>query len=248
MPRPAGVPVMLPGHRRPGRRFNNFRGGSTSPDKKWDAYIEKGNLFVKPANGGAAIQFTTDGSEAVPYGAMAWSPDSKYLAGYFIHPVKDSSVYFVLSSVPGTTRGQLRGRPYKQPGDPFTTYDLFLFPVDQQKAVKVNTETIDFPEGAPELHWHYNNAQFFTYEKFDRGHQRLRVIEVNAATAQIRNVIDEKTNTFIYLDRQYMNYPAGSNLLVHTSEKDGWRHVYITDLVTGKEQLVTKGNWGGARG
>jgi hypothetical protein len=52
-------------------RFSNFRNGAVSPDKKWEAYVEKGNLFIKPANGGTAVQFTTDGSETVPYGAMA---------------------------------------------------------------------------------------------------------------------------------------------------------------------------------
>jgi len=223
--------------------FGNFRNGSISPDKKWEASIVKGNLFVKPADGGAPVAFTTDGSEEAPYGAMTWSPDSKYLTGYLIHPVKDAEVYFVLTSVPGTTRGQLRGRPYKQPGDPFTRYDLFIFSIDQKKAVKVNTETIDFPNNAPQSHWRYDNPRFFIYEKFDRGHQRLRVIEVDANTAQARNIVDETTKTFIYLDRQIMLYPKGSNLLIRSSEKDGWRHLYLVDLVNGHEQLITKGNW-----
>jgi dipeptidyl aminopeptidase/acylaminoacyl peptidase len=238
-----GDAVAAGGRGRRGGARGNFRNGSTSPDKKWEAYIEKGNVFIKPASGGAPVQFTTNGTDADPYGAMAWSPDSKYLAGYLIHPVKDTAVYFVLSSVPGTKRGQLKGRPYKQPGDPFTTYDLYLFPVDQQKAVKVNTETLDFDNNGPILHWRYDNPRYFTYEKFDRGHQRLRVIEVDANTAQIRNVVDEKTKTFIYRDRQYLYYPAGSNLLIRSSEKDGWRHLYQVDLVTGTEKLITKGNW-----
>jgi dipeptidyl aminopeptidase/acylaminoacyl peptidase len=243
-PASAGIAVASgPRKRQRGGRFGNFRNGSVSPDKKWEAYIEKGNLFAKPVGGGNVVRFTTDGSEAVPYGAMTWSPDSKYLAGYHIHPVKDADVYIILTAVPGTTRGQLRPRPYKQPGDPFTTYDLFLFPVDQKKAVKVNAEAIDFSNTAPELHWRYDNAQYFTYEKFDRGHQRFRVIEVDANTGQTRNVVDDKTNTFIYKDRQYTHYPKGSNLLVRSSEKDGWRHIYSVDLVTGKEQLITKGDW-----
>jgi len=229
--------------RQRGGRSGNFRNGSVSPDKKWEAYFEKGNLFVKPLGGGTPWPVTSDGSEAAPYGAMTWSPDSKYLAGYRIHPVKDSSVYVVLTSVPGTSRGQLRARPYKQPGDAFTTYDLFLFPIEGKRSVKVNTETVDFPDNAPLLHWRYDNPRFFTYEKFDRGHQRLRVIEVDAATAQTRNIVDERTNTFIYLDRQLMFYPKGGNLLIRSSEKDGWRHLYLVDLVTGNDQLITKGNW-----
>ncbi len=224
-------------------RFDNFRNGSISPDKKWEAYIEKGNLFAKPVSGGSTIQFTTDGTDANPYGAMTWSPDSKYLAGYLVHPVTDSSVYFVLTAVAGTTRGQLRSRPYKQPGDPFTTYNLFVFDLEQQKAIKVNTETIDFPGFAPVIHWHFDNPRIFTYEKFDRGHQRFRVIEADALTAQTRNVVDEQTKTFIYLNRQYTYYPQKSNQLILTSEKNGWRHLYLVDLTTGKDQPITAGNW-----
>ncbi|MES1160799.1 MAG: DPP IV N-terminal domain-containing protein, partial [Bacteroidota bacterium] len=237
------LPVPAVERRQRGGRFGNFRNGSISPDKQWEAYIQKGNLFVKPVGGGTPLQFTTDGSEEMPYGAMAWSPDSKYLAGYLIHPVRDSSVYFVLTSVAGTTRGQLRQRPYKQPGDPFTTYDLYLFSIPQKTALRVNTETIDFPDNAPQIHWRYDNPRYFTYEKFDRGHQRFRVIEVDANTAQTRNIVDEKTQTFIYLSHQYTYYPQGSNLLIRSSEKDGWRHLYLVDLLTGNEQLITKGNW-----
>ncbi|MBS1664875.1 MAG: prolyl oligopeptidase family serine peptidase [Bacteroidetes bacterium] len=245
-PGPESAPTAGPRTRGNGNagRFGNFRGGATSPDKQWEAYLQNGNLYVKPTNGNATpIQFTTDGTDSNPYGAFTWSPDSKYIAGYHIHPVKDSNVYAVLTSVPGTTRGQLRARPYKQPGDPFTSYELYLFPIDAKKAVKVNAETIDFPANAPILHWRYDNPRFFTYEKFDRGHQRLRVIEVDATTAQTRNVVDEKTKTFIYLDRQLMFYPQGTNFLIRSSEKDGWRHIYLVDLATGAEQAITKGNW-----
>ncbi|MBS1567464.1 MAG: prolyl oligopeptidase family serine peptidase [Bacteroidetes bacterium] len=237
---PAPIP---PSDNRPFGRQGSFRNGAISPDKKWQASIEKGNLYIKPATGGDAIACTSDGTDDNPYGAMSWSPDSKYLMGYRIHPVKDSSVYFVLTSLPNTTRGQLRSRPYKQPGDPFTSYELYIFPVDQHRGIKVNTEVIDFSGFAPQPHWHYDNPGLFTYEKFDRGHQRMRVMEVNAATAQTRTIVDEKTNTFIYMNRQFMYYPTGSNLLIRTSEKEGWRQLYLVDLSTGNEQRITHGDW-----
>ena len=224
-------------------RYQDFETAASSPDGQWNAFIQDGNVFIKSVNQGTSSQFTSDGTVTMPYGNLAWSPDSKYLVGYHIHPVHDSSVYYILTSMPGTTRGQLRSQPYKQPGDPFTTFTMYLFtPGQQRQTTKVNTDTIDF-FGAPELHWHAKDKQLFTYEKIDRGHQRFRVIEVNAATGNTRTALDEKTATFIYESRLFTYYPQGTDLLIHTSEKDGWQHIYITDLLTGNEQQVTKGDW-----
>ena len=75
-------PTPASGNSSRGGRFGSFPGGNTSPDKQWEAYIEKGNLMVKPVGSGATpIQFTTDGTPEKPYGGVYWSPDSKYLAG-----------------------------------------------------------------------------------------------------------------------------------------------------------------------
>ncbi|HEV9038794.1 MAG TPA: DPP IV N-terminal domain-containing protein [Puia sp.] len=228
-----------------GRRWASFSTDSVSPDKKWVAFVRDGNVFVREAsaNRGSAFPFTTDGDTAKPYGQLAWSPDSKYLVGYHIDPVKDSAVYYVLSSVAGTTRGQLRRRPYKQPGDPFTTYEMFIFRLDGRQQVRVNTPKVDF-FGAPELHWRYHDSRYFTFERVERGHQRFRIFEVDAQTAQTRTIIDETTRTFIYESRLFTYYLPETNELLMTSEKDGWQHLYLFDLLTGRQkQEVTRGPW-----
>lgn len=218
------------------------RAALLSPDKQWEAAVKDGNVFVTPVAGGTSIQFTTDGTPDKPYGRLSWSPDSKSLAGYYIQPVRDTPVYYILTSVANTTRGQLRSQPYKQPGDPFTTFTLFVFNLEQRKAIKAEADPIDFLQ-APELHWRAGNSRYFTYEKTDRGHQRFRVIEVDALTGKTRNIVDEKTQTFIYESTMFTDYPKGSTVLIRTSEKDGWKHLYLTDLLTGNEQPITKGNW-----
>ena len=70
-----------------------------------------------------------------------------------------------------------------------------LRPGQQEGRPKVETERIDF--GRPGLRW-LKDGQHFTYEKIDRGHQRFRVIEVDAQTGKARNLIDEKSETFIW--------------------------------------------------
>ncbi|REH00947.1 S9 family peptidase [Flavobacterium aquicola] len=223
-------------------RWESFRTDTISPNKKWLAFIKDNNVFVKPVSGGEAVQFTKDGTKEKPYGSLAWSPDSKYIVGYHITPIVDLPVHYVLTSVANTTRGQLRSNPYKQPGDPFTTYEMFLFHVENQKVSKVNTPVIDFFD-APELHWRNGDAGYFTYEKVDRGHQRFRIFEVNTQTAETRSIVDEKAKTFIYESRLFTHYLKKSNEVVMTSEKDGWRHLYLVDGLNGKENQITKGEW-----
>ncbi|WP_281310252.1 S9 family peptidase [Flavobacterium flavigenum] len=235
-------PKKYPKLNRQWARWNSFRTDSISPNKKWIAFINKNNVFVKPVDGGESIQFTKDGTKEKPYGSLAWSPDSHYVVGYHITPVIDKPVYYVLTSVANTTRGELHSEPYKQPGDPFTTLEMYLFHVENQKATKVDTPIIDFFD-APELHWRKGDLGYFTYEKVDRGHQRFRILEVNAATGKARSIVDEKTKTFIYESRLFTHYLKESNQIVMTSEKDGWRHLYLVNSLNGKEKQITKGEW-----
>lgn len=223
--------------------WDNYSTDGISPDKKYTAYIKDNNVYIQPLRDGTkAFRFTNDGTEEKPYGSLAWSPDSKYVMGYHIAPVKDSNVYYVLSSVPGTTRGQLRSHPYKQPGDPFTTYEMFIYSVEKKSSIKVNTPIIDFYD-APLLYWKKDNTRFY-YEKIDRGHQRYRMIEVNVANGSTKNIIDEQTKTFIYDDRIYTHYLPATNEFIWTSEKDGWRHIYLIDALTGNQKYeITKGDY-----
>ncbi len=223
-------------------RWASFSTDSISPDRKWAAYIKEGNVFVEAAGSGNAIQFTKDGTKEKPYGELAWSPDSKFIVGYHINPVTDSSVYYVLTSVSNTTRGKLRSHEYKQPGDPFSTFEMYTFDVAGQRATKVNTEILDFFE-APALHWNTDN-RFFLYEKVDRGHQGFRIIETDVVTGNARTITDEKTNSFIYESRLFSYYIPATNEILISSEKDGWQHIYLIDASTGKEKnKITNGNW-----
>jgi dipeptidyl aminopeptidase/acylaminoacyl peptidase len=222
------------------------RGGrwdSLSPDKQWVASIRNYNVFIRPANGSDAAPFTTDGTKEKPYGQMSWSPDSKYLVGYKIDPREAKEVYYILSSLPATTRGALRSQRYAQPGDEFSSYEMYVFPVASKQPLKVNTEKYDFL-GFPSLRWRKDNNRYFTYEKADRGHQRFRIIEVDAETGNTRNIVDEQTNTFIYEQRIFTSYLPETNEIIWSSEKDGWRHLYLVDAVKGTiKNAITAGEW-----
>ena len=214
-----------------------------SPDKQWNVFTSKGNLFVQKVGGTDSVQLTTNGTIEKPYGSATWSPDSKYVVAYLTTPYNDSSVSYIATSLPGTMRGQIRSQQYKQPGDSFPVYEMYVFDVAKKTNTKISDGLIDF-FGPPELHWRKGNAGYFLFEKRDRGHQRFRIIEVNAATAATRNIVDEQTKTFIYEQRIFTEYLPETNEIIWVSEKDGWRHIYLVNSLAGTiTREITKGNW-----
>jgi len=94
------------------------------------------------------------------------------------------------------------------------------------------------------------DKRHFAYVKVDRGHQRYRVIEVDAQTGALRNLIDEKSETFIWtahtegLNLRYVNWLEKSDEMIYVSERDGWRHLYLVDTKEGRiKNQITKGEF-----
>ena len=222
-------------------RWMQVRTDSFSTDKKQKAYIRSGNVYISDAKGNKPVQVTFDGNLQKYYGELSWSPDNRFIVVYKISPQQDKTVGFFLTSLPNTTRGEVRIRPYSQPGDENPTYEMFIIKTADKSISKVNTEIIDFFEN-PVIRWRDDNRHF-TFEKVDRGHQRFRVIEADAETGKTGDIIDEKTDTFIYEQKIYTYYIPDKKEIIWVSEKDGWRHMYLVDELSGKANPITKGDW-----
>ncbi|SEA27286.1 Dipeptidyl aminopeptidase/acylaminoacyl peptidase [Arachidicoccus rhizosphaerae] len=223
-------------------RYDSFQTDTISGDGRFAVAIQKGNVFVTDTRTGKVQELTTDGTDENPYGSIAWSEDNNYFVAYHIFPVIDSNVYYVLSSVPGTTRGQLKSHPYKQPGDPFTAYVMHVFNPLTGRDIKVHTDTIDyFP--APMIHWDSKDPSKFMYERMDRGNQRFRIIQVDALSGDTSEVYDERAKTFIYESRLMTYYLPESHEIIYSSEKDGWQHLFLLDTKNKRETKITRGDW-----
>jgi dipeptidyl aminopeptidase/acylaminoacyl peptidase len=163
------------------------------------------------------------------------------------------NVYRIESSPRGGGRAILHTAPYALPGDRFDSLELNVFQISSQKQIKPVVDRIDMsPEGGdpdPVLHWNRDGSHF-AFEKVDRGHQRLRLIDVDANSGQVQNIIDEKSETFIWtahtesLFLNLINWLAKTDELIYVSERDGWRHMYLIDAATGQiKNQITSGPW-----
>jgi Tol biopolymer transport system component len=185
-----------------------------------------------------------------------WSPDSKTLVAFRIEPGEQKEVYLVESSPKAGGRAVLHTRKYPLPGDNFTAYELHLFDIAERNEIACQVERIDF--GTPRLRWN-KDGHTFTYQKIDRGHQRLRLIEVDAYTGRSRDLIDEQSQTFIWtahtenVNLRPFHWLEKSDELIYVSERDGWRHLYLVDTKEGaiknqcERQYVVRGIGGSTK-
>jgi dipeptidyl aminopeptidase/acylaminoacyl peptidase len=226
-------------------------GGGRSPDGKWSVTVKNYNLYLRALPDGAEQQITQDGKEGDAYGRVQWSPDSKTLTTWQIVPGDRKLVYLIQSSPSDGGRAVERSHPYAQAGDKFTTYQLGLFDVASQKFIKPQVDPFEHEYESPILHWSLDGSHV-SWQQEDRGHQRMRLIEVDARTGSVRNLVDEQTKTFIWTAHaegparygfRIFTYLEKTDEVLHQSEKDGWRHIYLIDPKTGENKQVTKGPW-----
>jgi WD40 repeat protein len=219
-----------------------------SPDGTWTAFVKENNVWLRDRDGNEVL-LSTDGTARNGYGMLEWAPDSKTLVAWRIEPGDTKEVYLIRSSPPGGGRATLQTRPYALPGDKLTAYELNLFDVAGRKPIRPEVERTDL--GRPRLRW-MKDGHTFTYEKHDRGHQRYRLIEVDTHTARVRNLLDERAETFIWSAHAESLHRSVTSLtwlektdeLIYPSERDGWRHLYLVDVKEGKvKHPITRGEF-----
>jgi dipeptidyl aminopeptidase/acylaminoacyl peptidase len=216
-----------------------------APDATWTAFIKENNVWLRDRDG-KETQLTKDGTAAVGYGMPNWSPDSKALVAFRIDPEQRKEVYLIESSPKDGGRAKLQTRPYALPGDKFTSFELHLFDPAASKEVKCELDKIDF--GFPRLRWAHD-GHTFTYQKVDRGHQRFRLIEVDALTGKSRDLIDETSKTFIWAAHTesvgvpLVTWLSKTDEIIYASERDGWRHLYLIDREGKVKNQITKGEY-----
>jgi dienelactone hydrolase len=218
-----------------------------SPDGKWTASLKEQNVFIRGEDG-QEIQLSTDGQEGNGYRRVEWAPDSKSLVAWRVEPGDRKQVHLVRSSPEGGGRAQLESRGYDLPGDKLTRHEPNLFDVASRKQIKVEVDRFEHGWLTPQVRWNRDGSRF-SYMQVDRGHQRLRVIEVDPRSGSTRNLIDEKSDTFIWtthtenLRLELVNWLEQTDEIIYVSEQDGWRHLYLVDAKDAKLRQITKGEW-----
>ncbi|QDV74923.1 prolyl oligopeptidase family serine peptidase [Botrimarina mediterranea] len=246
--------VVIDGKRRPRSERRSRRGrrnmdrGANSPDGNWVAAIEDHNVVVRLVESGQTRPLSTDGGDRQSYGQLTWAPDSQHLVAFRTFEVEKQPVHVIRSSPPQGGRAVLESHPYLLPGDPFPTHELNVFYIDSGQQLKPKVERFEHEWERPAVTFSPGGAHL-RYGQTDRGHQRYRLIEVGLADGEVRNLIDEKSETFIWTahtenpSTPRISWLEGADEVLYVTEKNGWRQLLLVNAASGQEvrELTPRG-------
>ena len=225
-----------------------------SPDHNWLAGIHDGNLWIRSSTKRDSIQLTKDGTKENTYDVLGakWSPGSRRLALKRID-------YHGVPTVP-LVEWDKKGEPvkrhyYSRIGQPISQSTLYIIDRKTGKRIRIPNDR----PGNSYIHiWHWNSdgtKLYFT--RMSRFMKRLDLIKVDVRTGKPQTILTETSKTFIgglafiqgYNKRlesiHYVTFLKDGRF-IWTSEKDGWRGLYLYDKngkllhpLTPKENVVT---------
>jgi dipeptidyl-peptidase 4 len=232
--------------RGPGRSPGGITGSAAdSPDSQWRALIRNHNVWLRNRETGETTQLSENGTEEDPYQAnFRWSPDSKKLVVMQVKQAAGRRVPLVEAAPRDQLQPLLHELDYAKPGDELPIPRPRLFDIPSAKQVMLDESLFPHPWSSQRVRW-WPESDAFTFIYNQRGHQVLRVIEVNAESGQVRALIDEQSDTFIdYAHKQFAHFLDDPREIIWMSERDGWNHLYRIDARTGEVlNQITQGEW-----
>lgn len=217
-----------------------------SPDSLWEAFIRDYNVWIRPHKGGKPVQYSRDGMPGFYYSAhgIYWSPDSRKLVVLKFRPAWKRFVHYVESSPVDQVQPRHKEIEYAKPGDELPWQLPVLFFREEMKQLMTSDVLFSQQYDIDRFEWRSDNRAI-TFEYNERGHQTYRVLEIDANTAAVHTLIEEKSSTFInYSGYRYRFDSSDGREILWASERDGWNHLYRFEGSTGKVMnQITRGEW-----
>jgi len=239
----------------------------SSPDGKWVAFVRDFDLYVRSVESGREIRLTADGERGRAYATpvpsptlmvrertetptmdplVFWSPDSRRLATYRIDTRGAGTLSMVQHAPPDRVRPRHYTYYYPLPEDSvLPTGDLYLFAVDDWKPLRVPIAPVvmQYYNAPARPRWSETGTSLSLLVT-DRGYMRRQVLEIDAATATPRVVLEEVGDPYVDVyGGTILRFLEGGDV-IWGSERDGWTHLYRFARAGGAApRQLTPGRW-----
>jgi len=222
-----------------------------SPDGKKVGFMRENNLFIKDITNGNETQYTFDGkqNEIINGGtdwvyeeefgftrAFFWSPDSKNI---FFYRFDEKEVpEFVMPIYDGLYPTNFTFK-YPKAGEKNATVTLHLYNVESKLTRKI--EIGEGNEYVARAGW-TKNANTAWFQRLNRHQNKLELVLVDARDGSTRVILTESDAAWVDVEDD-LTFLQDGKKFIWSSEKSGFKHLYLYDLSGAELGAITKGNW-----
>jgi len=228
---------------------------SFSPDGKRVAFVRNNNLFWVDVASGKETAITTNGKfnhlihgacdwvyeEEFSFAkAFVWSPDSKKIAFYSFD---ESHVPEYNMQMWGELYPQDYRYKYPKAGEANSIVSLSVALLDENKIQPINVGP-EKNQYIPRLKW-TTNPDVVGFIRLNRLQNHMELLHHSISKATTSLVYDEHTDTSIEIEAvgNDITYLADGKSFIFSSERSGFKHLYVGEIGSGKYNAITSGNW-----
>jgi dipeptidyl-peptidase-4 len=222
-----------------------------SPDGKSIAFVRSNNLVLMDLKSGKETQLTYDGQEHVLNGhfdwvyeeefsiieGWQWSPDGNYIAYWQIDERRVPEFDIVQYNSLRLNWNRMR---YPKAGDPNSIVKIGVVNIKTSKNVWMDIGTND-DIYIPRIKWlPYGNK--LAILRLNRLQNKIEILTGDVTTGDTEVIFAETDDKWLEVDDD-LTFLKKSNQFLWTSEKDGYKHIYLYDMDGNLVRQVTKGAW-----
>jgi dipeptidyl-peptidase-4 len=225
-----------------------------APDASKLAFTRDYDIWALDLATGEETQLTTTGSDSLLNGALDWvymeelftrgdvqgywwSPDSRTIAYLQIDesPVRE---FPIVDYVPVYNEAEMQHYPKAGAENPIVRVGVCTIENAQTTWLDIDTKDDSY---VARVYW-LGNSEHVAIEKLNRAQDELQLLFADAATGQIREVIEESRATWVNIT--YMkHYYETKDLFIWNSERDGHSHLYLYNNDGDMVRQLTNGPW-----
>jgi len=225
---------------------------SLSPDGKKVAFCYNNNLYYKDLQSGKVVQITKDGKKnSIINGTTdwvyeeefeftkfyQWSTDGKTIA--FVRSDESKVPEFTMTLYKNELYPEYETFKYPKVGEENSKVELFLYQIEKKKTIKIDLGN-NF-EYIPRLKWTKDPNKCCVY-KMNRFQNDLELLIVDAKSGKTTSLLKETNDKYIEINDD-LTFLGDTKRFIWSSEKDGYRHLYLYDMNGKLIKQLTKGNW-----
>lgn len=228
-----------------------------SPDGNQVAFVRGNNLYVTDLATMTTQTITTTGEKnKIIHGstdwvyeeefsfaqAFYWSSDSKKI-GYYTFDESEVKE-FMMQYWNGPTTPYPDNYQFKYPkaGEDNSKITISVYNLTDKKSIKMNigTETDIY---IPRINW-TQDANLLSIRRMNRLQNQLEILHADVKTGKTQVILTEKEETYIDLDfTDDLTYLEDGKTFLHTSERNGFKHIYLYDMSGKLIRQITDGKW-----